>query len=73
MKLGERLVAKGLINNDDVQRALDVQHQAGGRIGSILIRMGAVSEDIILSTLSEQLGYPCLSPKDMPAALDIYQ
>ncbi len=73
MKLGERLVAKGLINDDDIRRALDVQRQAGGRIGSILIRMGAVSEDIVLSTLSEQLGYPCLSPIDMPAALDIYQ
>lgn len=57
MKLGERLVAKGLINDDDIQRALDVQRQAGGRIGSILIDMGAVSEDIVLSTLSEQLGY----------------
>ncbi|WP_123246970.1 GspE/PulE family protein [Aeromonas dhakensis] len=73
MKIGERLIAKGAIGREDLERALEVQRQAGGRLGSILVRMGAVSEDAVLRSLSEQLGYPCVEPAHMPAPLDIYQ
>ncbi len=48
MRLGERLVLAGMVSEDDVQRALSLQRQAGGRLGSILIRMGALSEDALL-------------------------
>ncbi|MBL0559929.1 GspE/PulE family protein [Aeromonas hydrophila] len=73
MKIGERLIAKGAIMREDLERALEVQRQAGGRLGSILVRMGAVSEDAVLRSLSEQLCYPCVEPAHMPAPLDIYQ
>ena len=73
MKIGERLIAKGAIGREDLERALEVQRQAGGRLGSILVRMGAVSEDAVLRSLSEQLGYPCVEPAHMPAPLDIYK
>ncbi|HDX8452469.1 TPA: Flp pilus assembly complex ATPase component TadA [Aeromonas hydrophila] len=73
MKIGERLIAKGAIGREDLERALEVQRQAGGRLGSILVRMGAVSEDAVLRSLSEQLGYPCVESAHMPAPLDIYQ
>ncbi|MFM4973611.1 GspE/PulE family protein, partial [Aeromonas veronii] len=73
MKIGERLIAKRAIGREDLERALEVQRQAGGRLGSILVRMGAVSEDAVLRSLSEQLGYPCVEPSHMPAPLDIYQ
>ncbi len=69
MKIGERLIAKGAIGREDLERALEVQRQAGGRLGSILVRMGAVSEDAVLRSLSEQLGYPCVEPANMPAPL----
>jgi general secretion pathway protein E len=73
MRLGEMLVVKGVISEEDVQTALGVQRQAGGRLGNILIRMGCISEDMVLRTLSEQLGYSCLGAADMPAALDLFQ
>ena len=73
MKIGERLIAKRAIGREDLERALEVQRQAGGRLGSILVRMGAVSEDAVLRSLSEQLGYPCVEPAHMPAPLDIYK
>ncbi|HAT1545897.1 GspE/PulE family protein [Aeromonas hydrophila] len=73
MKIGEKLIAKGVIGHEDLERALEVQRQAGGRLGSILVRMGAVSEDAVLRSLSEQLGYLCIEPAYMPAPLDIYQ
>ena len=67
MKLGERLVLAGLVSEDDVQRALSLQEQAGGRLGSILIRMGALSEDALLTVLQEQTQLPLMSGSDMPA------
>ena len=73
MMIGEILIAKGAIGREDLERALEVQRQAGGRLGSILVRMGAVSEDAVLRSLSEQLGYPCVEPAHMPAPLDIYK
>lgn len=73
MKLGERLIAKGLIGSDDVERALEVQRHTGGKVGQILIRMGALSEDNVLKELSEQLGYPCLPPAHLPSPTLVYQ
>jgi general secretion pathway protein E len=72
MRLGERLVLAGMVSEDDVQRALSLQRQAGGRLGSILIRMGALSEDALLGALVEQSGLSLLSADEMPAAGDAY-
>ncbi|MEA1888419.1 MAG: ATPase, T2SS/T4P/T4SS family [Pseudomonadota bacterium] len=64
--LGELLIDKGLVEPDEMNKALDLQQQIGGRIGSILLRMGAVSEDSLLECLSQQLGYPLLSSDQLP-------
>lgn len=72
MKLGERLVRAELVSEDDVQRALALQQQAGGRLGSILIRMGALSEDGLLSVLSEQLSLRVLAAEELPAPATVY-
>ncbi|MFC0710434.1 GspE/PulE family protein [Azorhizophilus paspali] len=72
MRLGERLVRAGLVTEDDVQRALGLQQQAGGRLGSIFIRMGALSEDALLAVLHEHLGLPVLDGAGMPAPSTAY-
>lgn len=72
MKLGERLVRAELVSEDDVQRALALQQQAGGRLGSILIRMGALSEDGLLGVLSEQLSLRVLAAEELPAPATVY-
>lgn len=72
MRLGERLVQAGLVSEGDVQRALSLQEQAGGRLGSIFIRMGALSEDALLAVLSEQSGLPVLAGDDMPAPVTVH-
>lgn len=72
MKLGERLVQAGLVGDDDLQRALSLQDQAGGRLGAIFIRMGALSEDALLAVLSEQLGLPVLRGDDMPSPAAVH-
>lgn len=64
--LGKLLVDQELISPADLDKALYVQGQVGGRLGAILIRIGALSEDAILPVLSEQLAMPLLDLKDLP-------
>ncbi len=54
-KLGEILVEKGFCSKDDVEKALEIQSSYGGRIGTILLNMGAITEEQLLKALSEQL------------------
>ena len=63
--LGEMLLAEGAVREDEVERALDLQRRIGGRIGSLLMRVGAVSEDTLLDALSRQLELPLLE-RDLP-------
>lgn len=60
-RLGELLVKKSLITEQQLNEALELQKQEGLRIGEILISMGLVSEDEILKALSEQFGIPLIS------------
>ena len=56
--LGEMLVTGGLINEDQLKRALDVQKKKGGRVGEILIELGFISEHDLASFLGKQLDIP---------------
>ena len=69
-KIGELLVERGSIQPSDVEKALHMQAASGGRIGSALVRIGALSEENLLATLSDQLGVPIARPEDF---LDVQQ
>ena len=60
MRLGDHLLARGLLRPADLDRALDLQAAMGGRLGQLLVRIGALSEDQLLEVLSEQLSLPVL-------------
>ena len=64
LPLGQLLIARGLIGPADLDRALGLQAGMGGRLGSLLVRIGALSEEQLLAVLSEQLGLP-LAGRDM--------
>lgn len=53
--LGQLLVARGLIGEQDLERALASQKHSGQRLGRMLVRMGAISEENLLPVLAEQL------------------
>ncbi|MBF0226984.1 MAG: Flp pilus assembly complex ATPase component TadA [Desulfobacterales bacterium] len=55
MLLGEILIKKYDINPVDIDKGLQFQQNYGGLIGAILINMGVISEDTLVSALSEQL------------------
>lgn len=57
-QLGEILLEKKLINNDQLQAALATQKATGQKIGKILVDANIISEAILLQTLSEQLKIP---------------
>lgn len=63
--IGEILVAKDLITQEDLEVALNEQKKSGGFLGAILIRLGMVSEEQLLPVLSEQLGIEYVRIKDL--------
>lgn len=60
MRLGEMLVKAGVTTELNVNAALAEQRRWGGKIGQILVRMGAVPEHTLVQALSRQLGVPWL-------------
>lgn len=64
-KLGQLLVARGWITVQQLTRALKNQNVAGGRLGTCLLEMDALSEDLLLKGLSEQLGVPATEMDDL--------
>ena len=73
-RLGELLVDRGAIQPSDLDKALYIQRTAGGKLGALLVRTGAISEDVLLSTLSDQLGAVYLpDTNDLPEQLDVYR
>ena len=68
--LGHLLVERQIVSASDIQKALAFQEQFGGRIGSILVRLGALSEETLLPVLADQLGMPVLSGDEWPQGPD---
>lgn len=56
MLLGELLTQQGLVEETIIHEALRVQVGGNRRLGNILVRMGALSEDQLVETLAAQLG-----------------
>jgi type IV pilus assembly protein PilB len=61
LKIGEFLVRSNLIDQDQLDKALEEQKQTGGRIGEHLVRLGFVTEEDILDCLSQQYGVPSIN------------
>jgi len=55
-KLGEILVRENLITPDQLREALDFQRANGGRLGSNLVKLGIISDDVVTAVLSRQYG-----------------
>jgi len=55
--LGDSLIAKGIITEDQLRIALREQEKLGKRIGAVLIELGFVTDSIIRDALSENTGY----------------
>ncbi len=71
MRLGERLIAKGLLTAEDLGRGLELQRERpGDKIGRILVDLGFVAQRDVLVALSEQLSLPLVSLTDGAPEVD---
>ena len=58
LKLGEILLQKALITEEQLMRAIESQKKEPGRIGEVLIKLGYIREEDIVQALGEQLSLP---------------
>lgn len=76
-RLGELLVAAGLLKDVELQAALAEQRKWGGRLGRTLVEMGFLREEAMLVTLAQQLGLSTVDldraqiPKDVVRGLRV--
>src|SRR5262245_3671346 len=70
-RLGDLLVREGLIDQEQLQRALAEQKSTSEKLGSILVRLNLISDDQLIAFLSKQYGIPSiqLSQLDIDAEL----
>ncbi len=66
LKLGEILVRENLITPQQLQEAIEHQRRNGGKLGTSLVKLGFVSEDVIVQVLSRQYGVETIN-------LDLYE
>ena len=69
MELGQLLVDEGLISNE--QLALARGEQNGARIDKTLIKMGLVSEDAVMKTLSAEFGLDYIDLKEVTVDVEL--
>jgi type IV pilus assembly protein PilB len=60
-RIGELLVADGLISREQLQRALEEQKHSNEKIGTLLVRQGLITEDQLIGFLSRQYGIPSIT------------
>ena len=60
-RIGEILIDAGIINSMQLSAALGEQKQWGGRLCSVLVKLGLADERAIARVLEKQLGMSCVS------------
>ena len=63
--LGALLLQNGRITKQQLGLAISKQREIGGRLGSCLLEMGAISEGLLDRTLAEQQGVPIAAEEDL--------
>ena len=56
IRIGDILVAAGAITEEQLQEALAYQKENGGKLGNVLVDLGMISNEILITLLTQQLG-----------------
>lgn len=70
-RLGELLVEGGLITPAQLQSAITHQKIARGRLGSNLVALGYITEEVLMDFLSRQTGVPQLDVRNIEVSSQI--
>ena len=57
-KIYDLLIKKKLVSQEDLTKARDICSEKGGNLSDVLVDMGMVSREDLLTVLSEHLGFP---------------
>ena len=68
MRLGEMLIERKLITQEDLERALELQKERGEKLGKTLVDLGFIAMRDVLAALSVQLNVPLITIEGPPAA-----
>ena len=68
MRLGEMLIERKLITQEDLDRALELQKERGEKLGKTLVDLGFIAMRDVLAALSVQLNVPLITIEGPPAA-----
>ncbi|MDP2920858.1 MAG: type II secretion system ATPase GspE [Candidatus Omnitrophota bacterium] len=60
-KLGQILLKEGLVTEEQLEKALEIQKKDGSRLGDTLINLGIVTEKDIVIAMAKQLSIPYAS------------
>jgi len=60
-RLGDLLVKEKVITQEQLDRALTEQKRNGSRLGSVLVKLGYVSDEDVTNFLSRQYGVPAIN------------
>src|SRR5215831_10082274 len=60
-KLGEILVRENLITAQQLKEVIEYQRLNGGRLGTNLVKLGMITDDVITAVLSRQYGVPSIN------------
>jgi len=66
VRLGEMLIERAQIGQEDLERALEIQKERGDKLGKILVDLGFIAMRDVLAALSEQLGVPLATLDEPP-------
>ncbi len=66
-RLGEILISRQMIEQEDLERALEIQRDRSDRLGKIMVDMGLLAQRDLLLVISEQLGVPMAVIGEPPA------
>jgi type IV pilus assembly protein PilB len=72
-QLGELLVERGVIDRNQLDKALLFQKERGGLIGEILVELGFAKEEDIAQSLTAQYGFPYLPLSSYEINLDVIE
>ncbi|MCX8084143.1 MAG: type IV-A pilus assembly ATPase PilB [Calditerrivibrio sp.] len=62
-KIGAILLSENLITQEQLNKAIEIQKKEGGRLGSILVKLGFIDEKKIAEFLSQQYNVPYVDLK----------
>src|SRR5215468_353175 len=70
-RIGDRLIAEGLITPEQLTRALAAQKGTRDKLGSILVRLGVLAEENLLGFLSRQYNVPSITLSQLDIDPDV--